>query len=78
MSGGKQDGHRGALGDPDQGGPLNSRGLHDRADVIHPLLERGHALDRVGEAYAALVEVDDAAERRQAAEKPCRARELPG
>jgi hypothetical protein len=44
-------------------------GVEDRAEIVHALLERRHLSGRhaVGEARAALVEEDEAAEARQAA-----------
>ncbi len=77
MSGREQDAHRPALGDPEQGRPLGPGGVHDRPDVVDPLLERRHLGDGVGQPGAALVEDDQARERAEPLEEASERRRLP-
>ncbi len=64
--------HRGgaALGDAKEHGPLRARGIQDRLDVGHALLERGQLRDRVRQACARLVVDDQPRERGQAGQEP--------
>ena len=58
-------------------GPLAADGVQDRADVVHPLLERRRAGDAVGHAHPALVEEDQARELGQALAVAPELRQLP-
>ena len=49
-------------------GAFDADGVHHRAHVVHPLLERGHAADAVGCSRSSLVEPDDAHAPRQLVE----------
>jgi hypothetical protein len=65
VGGGEERAHRSSFGDPQQRRPLRPRGVHYRANVVHPLLEdrqlvHGHP---VGETGPTLVEHDQPAER---------------
>src|SRR5438093_6390073 len=51
--------------------------VHDGTDVVHPLLQGGHWSNPVGESRSALVEHDQARERRKASEEVGRAGLLP-
>ena len=77
VGGREQDAHRPALGDPEQGRPLGPGGVHDRPDVVDPLLEGRHLGDRVGQPGAALVEEDQARERAEPLEEASERRRLP-
>ena len=57
--------------------PLASGGIHDRADVVHALLEGRRPGDTVGHAHAALVEEDQPRELREALAPAAVLRELP-
>ena len=77
---GEERAHRAALGDAHQRGPLRPDRVHDRADVVHPLLQdrqlvHGHP---VGEPGAALVEDDQPCERREPPAKGRLERIVPG
>ena len=66
---GEQEADRSTLGHTEQRRPIASDGVHHRADVVHPLLEARCTYDAVRETVAALVEHDDACERREALEE---------
>jgi hypothetical protein len=57
---GEQERHRPAFGQPEQRSTLGSRLIHDRPDVVHPLLERRRRAHAVGHSDATLVEDDQA------------------
>lgn len=62
VSRGEQQGKRPAFGLAHDRGPLAADGVHDRSDVVHPLLE-GHRLrDAVGHAHSPLIEHNEARE----------------
>ena len=69
VGGGEQNAHRATLGESKEHRPLRADIVHDRADVVHPFLERSDAVGSIGEALASLVERDDAGERRKTAQK---------
>jgi hypothetical protein len=75
----EEHGHRAALGVPEDCCPARTRGIHDRADVVHPLLQGVQRSQRhgVGDARPALVEAKEPAERRQAAKEARERRLLP-
>ena len=60
VGGGEQGAHRATLGGPPQRRPLQTSGVHDGSDVVHPLLKGGQPVRwyPVGRAGAALVEQD--------------------
>jgi hypothetical protein len=45
VGGGEQHAHRPTLGDPEQGGALRPCRVHDRPQIVGPLVQRGDALD---------------------------------
>ena len=59
MGCGKQCRERTTFGHTHDGGPLDTRGVHDRPGVVHPLVEIGQLAQTVGQASAALVEHDN-------------------
>ena len=63
MGGREQDAHRTALGTADDCRPFRPGVVHDRADVVHQVVERGSFGDPVRESRAAPVEHDHARER---------------
>jgi hypothetical protein len=69
--------HRAALRDPEDGRPLRACRVHDRPEVVYPLLERGWTGDRIRQARAPLVEEHQPAERGQSLQEPLQARFLP-
>src|SRR5215210_40764 len=79
MGRGEQHAHVPAFGMAEQGGVLGADRVHDGANVVHPLLERRQLIvgDVVGEAGAALVEQDQARERREPPEEARQLRLLP-
>jgi hypothetical protein len=76
---GEQHRHRAALGDAEHDGSLRPDGVHHRAHVVHPGLEVGEPVLRhaVREADPALVEQDQAGERREAVQEPGEPRLVP-
>ncbi len=66
---GKERAHRTALRHADERRVVRSHLVHHRPHVVHALLERRELGDAIGEAGAALVDQDEARERRQAVEK---------
>jgi hypothetical protein len=70
VGGGEQDAHRAALGESEEYRALRTDFVHDRANVVHPLLERGDAVCSVGQALASLVERDNAGKRGKTAQEP--------
>ena len=54
----EHDRHRTTLGHPVERGPLEPRGVHDRADVVHPILDAAEADGAVREPRSPLVEHD--------------------
>jgi len=76
---GEEHGHLTAVGVPEERRPLRARGIHDRADVVRPLLQRRHRgqRHRVRDARPALVEAEEPAEGREAAKKTRDRRLLP-
>ena len=73
----RQNAHRPALRDPEQGGPLGARGVHDRPDVVAALLERRNLGDGIGQPGAALVEDDQAREGAEPLEEASERSRLP-
>ena len=69
VGGGEQDAHRAALGESEERRALRTDFVHDRANVVHPLLERGDAGRSIGQSLAPLVERDDAGKRRKTAQE---------
>ena len=65
----KERAHRAAFGHADERRVVRSNLLHHRPDVVHPLLECRELRDAIGKARAALVDQDQAGERRQAEQK---------
>ena len=59
VGGGKEDRHRPALDGAEEHRALGAGCLHDRADVVHPLIERRYVADAVRDAGAPLVETDE-------------------
>jgi hypothetical protein len=47
------------------GGSHGPRGVHDRADVVHPGLKGGHARDSIGHASSSLVKDNHPTKRRE-------------
>jgi len=76
---GEEQGHLSAPARAEERRPLRARGIHDPADVVRPLLQRGDRgqRHRVRDARPALVEAEDPAERREAAKEPCEQGLLP-
>jgi hypothetical protein len=74
---GQQDGERSSLAPADHVRSLELRGFHDHPRVLHPLVRRGHAGRAVRHAGAALVEANDARERRHLLEPAHPARLIP-
>ena len=76
---GEQEMHRPRLRGPEERGPCRAGRVHHRSYVVHALVERGELIERHGirESGAALVEEDQAAERRKPTEEPGDARLLP-
>jgi hypothetical protein len=68
---------RGALGLAHHGGALAPRGVHDRPDVVHPLLEGRRSGHAVGHSHSTLVEEDQARELTQPLAVPSKLRQLP-
>jgi hypothetical protein len=64
---------------PNSARPPGADGVHDRANVVHPLLERGQTVGRdgVGEPGPPLVEQDEPGERPEPLEEPGEPRLLP-
>ena len=60
VGGGEQRGHRPALERPGDRGALRAGGVHHGDHVVHLLLERGRAAERIGEPGATPVEGDHA------------------
>lgn len=58
-------------------GTAGPGGVHDRHDVVRPLLQRGHPGDPVGKPGAALAEQDQPAHRRQPVQEPGELGKLP-
>src|SRR5438552_6761789 len=56
--------------------PLDPGRVEDRGQILHPLFERGHPLDRVREPRARLVEADHPSKAGQAADRTLDRREL--
>ena len=77
MRGSEEDAHRRAFRDADDGGALGSDGVHDRADVVHPNLERRVGGHGVGHACPALVENDQSGKRGDALEEGAQERNGP-
>jgi hypothetical protein len=73
----EQDAHGSTLRDPEQSRALGARGVHDRPDVVDPLLERGRLGDGVGEPGPALVEEDQARESAEALEEASEWKRVP-
>jgi hypothetical protein len=63
----EQSRQRAALGDPEDRRAVKTRSIHDRANIVHPLLERRRARDRVRHPRSPLIEHHDARERPQPA-----------
>ena len=59
------------------GGPFRPDGIHDRANVVHPRLEIRNTTDPIGNPGSALVENDQAAERRESLVEALERRLLP-
>ena len=76
---GKEDAHVAALGMPEECRPLRADRLEHGAHIIHALLQGRQLVvrDAVGETRAALVEQDQAGERREALEEVRHRRLLP-
>ena len=76
---GEQHGHRAPLGAAEQRRPLHVRGIHDGANVLHPLLQGGERgqRDRVRDAGAPLVEAEEPAECPQATQEARQRRLFP-
>ena len=77
VGGGEEQRHRAALGDAEEGGPLDSDRIHDGPHVVHAVLERVDPGDPVGEPRAPLVEADEPREGAQPLEEVSRPRVLP-
>src|SRR5271163_1155184 len=69
VGGGEQDAHRAALRESEEYRAPRTDFLHDRTNVVQPLLEGGNAVGSIGQALASLVERDHAGERRKTAQK---------
>ena len=74
----EQQAQRPALRDPEDRRAVGPDGVHDGADVVHPLVHRRWPGHRVRHPGAALVEHDQPRERRQPAQEASQARFLPG
>src|SRR5262249_48787666 len=74
----EQDAHVAAFGGAKKRSPLAPDSVHDRTDVIHPLLEGRKADVAVGHPGAAFVEHDHAGKAAQPLEKVSVSRVLPG
>ena len=59
MGCGKQRRERSAFGHAHDGSPFDTRGIHHRAGIVHPLVEIGQLAQAVGQASASLVEHDN-------------------
>src|SRR5687768_611306 len=72
MRGREHDAHEGALAGGDHRRSITADAIHDYRDVVGPSLEGGDCSDgeQVGEPGAPLVENDDPAKTREAAEEP--------
>ena len=77
VGGGEQDAHRPTLRQPKECGTLRARGVHHRAHVVHAVLQRRRAGNRVRKPRAALVEQDQSRERRELLEETRDARVRP-
>ncbi len=62
VAGREQHRHLPALRQPEQRCPFRPSGVHDRAQVLHPVLERRRPLNRIRHAEAAAIEEDQSAE----------------
>ena len=69
--------HRRTLGDAHDDGSLRPGSVHHGANVVHPLLERRHAVDLVGQAGASLIEDDRSGKAREPPPPRRHARLLP-
>lgn len=76
VGGREQNAHGGALGESDQRGTLRADRIHDRADIINTLIERGYVGQPVREALPSFVEGDDPGELGQPAKNLRVARQL--
>jgi hypothetical protein len=67
----EQDAHVPALGVPEQRRPLGTDRVHHRTEVVHPLFEHRHLVERhrVGQPGSTLVEEDQSGEARQPAKE---------
>ncbi len=79
MGGGKEDCCGAGFVGSKQRRLLRADGVENGTDVVHPLLEQRHLVERnrIGTADPALVHRDQAAERRESLEDPRRSRFLP-
>ncbi len=58
--GGEQDAHRATLGDSEEvGGRFQPGRIHDRVQIVHPLVERRGVTHRIGKSGSSLVERHD-------------------
>ena len=69
--------HGRAFGDADQRRSFDPFGIHDHAQVVHALLERGRFRDAIREPDAPLLDLRDAREAREPIEDPAAERRLP-
>jgi hypothetical protein len=73
----EDDRHRASVGDAHHDGALGAGSVENGPDVVRSLIEGRDALHPVGQARSALVEDDQAAERRETVEVPSQERLLP-
>ena len=74
--GGKQNRQRSAFGDADDRRSLQTAGVVDGTDVVHPVFQAADAKASIGESGPALVEGDQAAEALHPLDEPAPARQL--
>ena len=77
MRGCEEHGERAAFRLPHHGRALAADRVHDGANVVHSLLERGRTRNAVRHPHAALVEEDQPRELAEALAVPTELRELP-
>src|SRR4051794_28825053 len=78
MTGGEQEARGAALGQTEEGAPLDARRVHHRLELRGALLERGDPRDGIGETGPRLVEHDEPGEGRQSLEPRLKGRVRPG